>query len=574
MRELIYASSVLRIVFLVLSSLLIAPVITQSVHASGSYPCFFSIQPLDKVEYKPGETVTIRVQHCREDSTATATLMIADGLRDLSPESEIWQEFAAGKNVLYKESKNAVYGSVEFNYTIPINSPTYRYIALITPGDMGGFESVFFFSKENASKIMISDVRILNPQVKQNENLSFELKITDGLGKPLPLGGVVASTNYMGCEGLVPAQNTVVLSGKSEYEKEQYTSRGIFWGWLPIGLGKAGTYELNLRATTENYSTPGFTPTEVNGIKFEIANEAASQDRLELYTDIADYPLSEYAGYRNFTDIRITSGDALYVTGQLHLSQCALSSQQQIPVKVELLEMQMNMDDAQKKFGTNAIRYGPDISCYRDPSICSARSIETRELETTVFSSDSTFIAVPGDMLKQATLKPGEYMVTMSTEFQGSSYQNSVGIRVHNTKDYIVNAEGKQFDVVVDAWYSTPRELEFNKDGKKISIDVDTSVEPKMVDIFIPHELLDGSLSITVNNEKVLEEGPITLTGVIYLTKDATWSHITLFPTADKSKIEIIGTTVVPEFPLELLILSTSVAGLIIVLRFTKGVRS
>jgi hypothetical protein len=560
-----------RIIFLILLSLLIAPAIIQNINAIGPYPCFFYLQPLDKVEYELGETVTIKVQHCREDSTDTATLLIADGLKDLSHESDIWQKFAQGKEVLYEERKQAVYGDVEFNYTIPKDSPTYRYVVLVTPGQMGGFDTAFFFSKKDASRVVISDVKILNPQVKQNDNLSFEMKVTDGLGNPLPNVRVGASATYMGCEGLIEQLNDIIFSGKSQYEKEQYFSQGIFWGWVPIGLGKSGTYELNVAASADY---PGFTRSEVKSIKFEILSEAAKQDRLELYTDIADYPLSEYTGYRNFTDIRITSGDALYVTGQLKLSQCAPSSQQNIPVKVELLEVQMNMDEAQKRFGTNAIRYGSDVSCYKFPSVCSARTIETRQLETTVFRSDSTFIAVPQDMLKQATLKPGEYMVTISTEFQGSNYQNSVGIRVHNTKDYIIKAEGKEFGVVVDAWYSKPGELEFNKDSKKISIDVDTSVEPKMVDIFIPHELLDGSLSVIVNDEKVLEEEALTFSREVNLTKDATWSHITLFPQTDNTKVEIIGTMVVPEFPVGIVILGMSVGGIIIATRFIRGVRN
>lgn len=549
----------MRWIVFVLLSLLIIPIAVINANSIGPYPCFFFIQPFEKVEYKPAETVTIEVQHCREDNTDTATLYIVDDNKVHPFQQDYWQKLQSGEGVIYKESKQAAFGHVEFNYKIPTSSSTYRYLVLVEPGGMGGVDYAYFFSRENASKIVISDVKILNPKVEQGEDLSFGLKVTDGIGNPLPFVVVNPSANYVTCDGRNLIQNSVAILEKSEDEINRYRSTGEMWGWLPIPVGIPGTYELNIEATTSNYITRAWKEAQVGGIEFQVLG-AAEENRLDLFAD------AHSERYVNFTHVR--TGEDLYITGKIYLSHCIQSSETNLPVKVEVTEMKLDMDKVVKQFGTAQLDY-KEISCYKHPSPCSSKTIEEADMTTTLFGSESDFIGLRQELIEKATQKAGEYIFVMKAELNGVTYEDAVGVQVHNVKDYTINEEGKQYNVVVDAWYSNPEELIFDKENKKIVAAIDTSANPKVVEISFPHELLDGQLTVMVNGEKVIDEQSNQNSGV-FLKRDEIRSYITVFPDTENTNIEILGTTAIPEFPLVPIVLGTCMIVLITASRFVK----
>lgn len=518
----------------------------------GPYPCYFSMH-LEKTIYSPGDLVNIRAEHCNpEGNSDNVTLVVADP-RNLTEESFISGEYIQNNdNILYTEIKQAVNGIANFTYQIPSDSKNYRYLVAINPGQMGGYDYGFFFTKPDADKIVISDIRVLNPEVKQGENLNFELKVTDGIGNPLPLLIVYPSTVYNDCSGQREIEQPVALGEKSADEQQQYASSGKMYGWLPIPLGVAGKYDLRIKATTENYPiSNAWITAEVRGLEFEVSDESAIKDELKLFAD-TERPLNPSEPLQSLvisSDNQSShvvdwdvSGSPPHLSGQLVHSKC-IPETQEIPVQVKLEKLGINPDNYSES---------PSQSCYTDSSLCKVeQEISNKEFKTTPI--DFFYL---GDEMHLAQQSPGEYLVTLTASYEGKDYSNFVVARLHNYKAYPISAEGRDFEVRVDGWYSNPSQLQFDKEAKKIVLQTDSPDPLKRIDISIPHELLDGSFKILVNGvEQDLENGSIK--------KIEGYTLFNLKLDEGTSMIEIIGTTAIPEFPYSLLIASVAIAGVI-----------
>ncbi|MDE1819143.1 MAG: hypothetical protein KGI19_11135, partial [Thaumarchaeota archaeon] len=53
------------IIIVLVFSILVPICAGHQAHASGDYGCGFSLAPLDKVVYSPGDTVTIKAVYCQ-----------------------------------------------------------------------------------------------------------------------------------------------------------------------------------------------------------------------------------------------------------------------------------------------------------------------------------------------------------------------------------------------------------------------------------------------------------------------------------------------------------------------------
>jgi len=125
--------------------------------------------------------------------------------------------------------------------------------------------------------------------------------------------------------------------------------------------------------------------------------------------------------------------------------------------------------------------------------------------------------------------------------------------------NYQINVENVNFAAVVDS-NSTISNFNFTKEEKKISFMVEG--EPGTIgycNITIPIELLGGPYTVTFDNETILQKYDAPTNGThafIYIT----YNHST-------HTIEIIGTTVIPEYPsLALLLVSSLPIALMIAL--------
>lgn len=534
-------------------------------YAVGGYPCFFTIAPLQKQVYEPGDTVTIRAVHCHPESTDTATIIIADGMADLSLGSNTLEDYENGKNVIYKESKQAgPYGIAEFNFTIPKSSNTYRYIVLLSPGGMGRYDMTTFFTKKDANKIQISDVDIVNPEVKQGDLLKFRMKVTDGLGKPLPFFVAGASSNYTGC-GSYPLESGVDSAHLSDSDRNQYYSTGIVWGWLQIPQGNSGTYELNLGA--DSGYVGGFESAKKGGLSFKVLGNTTIQNEMDIFAHFGSSE-TEPSGY---ADLVITPdpntkhllnyrmGNPFDFTAQTKHTTC-VSYTDQMPVRVEIKKAQMDLDKAASMFGSNQIGYGSSVSCYTNPQLCAITTIKTIDM----VEGPGTFFSLGGQLNDAVTQSPGEYLINFSATYHDATFQNTIDLRVHNVKDYQITEE-KTFNVSVDTWYAQPALVSFDKQDKKLVMDINATSGPKVVDVFFSPELLDGQLTVFDDGKKIIDEKSNLSKDLVQKTLSS--SHVTVFPVNETSHIEIVGTTAIPEFFTPSLIISVGM-GIILVTQF------
>lgn len=550
--------------------MLLIPSFLNPASAIGPYPCYFYLH-LEKTIYNPGDSANIRAEHCNpQGNSDNVTLIIADA-RNVTAESFLTGEYIMNSsNVIHTETKQAVNGIANFTYKIPMNVESYRYLVAINPGEMGGYDYGFFFTKPDADKIIVSDLRIYNPTVKQGENLNFELKVTDGLGTPIPLLIIYPSADYGGCGGQGGIEQPVDISQKSLEERQLYASSGKMYGWLPIPLGTAGEYELKIKATVENYPINNeWITTVAKGSKFRVSDESAIKDELVLFTEsetpfdplqpVQSKVISQDAPLHTF-DWAIQSSPP-NISSQLSHSTCNLGNSV-MPVQAELAKLKINPDDYPKTFVFDDEKTASrDESCFNDLNSC----IVDDEITTKVSNESSTsFSGLGEDFMRLTQESPGEYLIRMTANHEGKEYSNFAIARIHNYKTFLISAENRDFPVKVDGWYSNPGELQFEQDAKKIMFNVNSTDPLRRTDISIPHELLDGGYSVLVNGVKQ----DLEKTGNIKKIESYTLFSVSLVE--GPNSIEIIGTTVVPEFSYPILISLVTAIGIVVYVTISR----
>ncbi|GEM_PF-6755687 len=521
----------------------------QYAEAIGPYPCYYGLERFDKLEYQPGETITIRSSHCEPETKDQATLYIVDAKLDIF-DSQVFADILAGKHSIYQETKNPINGRIEFNYKIPESDSRHQYMVLISPGGMGGAVTGYFFTKENASNVVLSDLKILN-KPKQGENLKFELKALDGAGAPIPILDLRASTKFVDCQGNQrDLENNIPIYQSDQYQKEQYFSRGVMWGWLPIPQGMPGTYELVVSADTFSASSSEnhWKPSEPKKVQFEVLFEPAYDNKIRLLVDNY-YP--EHISYPDFADIAME--DQWYATSQIITNSCS-NQEVSFPLKFELLSADMDKQAASDKFGPNFLSYGEKYSCYKMPEICSIKSVG--EMETQ--SKAGGYMNIPEEFLKPIRQKPGEYLLKATTVIDGTPIEKTVGIRTHHIKDYHINTDEGEAFVRVDSWYSESGTVSFDKQNKKITVNAETSDSPKRIDVYVNHYTLYGNYTVFVDGvQQNLDSNNVH--------EYPGQTLFTIWGANDKTTIEIIGTSAIPEFgPLSGLILTISLISVIV----------
>ena len=132
--------------------------------------------------------------------------------------------------------------------------------------------------------------------------------------------------------------------------------------------------------------------------------------------------------------------------------------------------------------------------------------------------------------------------------------RSSVQFAVAEPVDYPVNAEDQDFTVNI-ATNSEVDNFEFSQQEKKISFVVDgEDGSAGFAEVTIPKRLLSGEMTVFV------DENVVTTNDVI--AKSNTETEMTLEINYHHSihQIEIVGTNVVPEFPLVAIVIATTIA--------------
>jgi hypothetical protein len=144
------------------------------------------------------------------------------------------------------------------------------------------------------------------------------------------------------------------------------------------------------------------------------------------------------------------------------------------------------------------------------------------------------------------------------TFFTVSSKKATSEIRLSEEGDLLfkVEVEGRTFDVGVIG--DGIQSLEFYQEEKMITLENDSAAG--VIEVEIPKELLGGQFTIMADDN------------TIEFKKSETDTHTTLIfeKPADSTVITIQGTTVVPEFPIVLIVLASVIALMILIARVTK----
>jgi hypothetical protein len=125
-----------------------------------------------------------------------------------------------------------------------------------------------------------------------------------------------------------------------------------------------------------------------------------------------------------------------------------------------------------------------------------------------------------------------------------------------------VTARGATVDVVIDSTAAISG-FNFNESGKQLSFRAEAPVETVgLVSVHIS-SVLEGPYAVSVNGDAVED-----LQIIDDKVNKEKLIQLTLPP--GKSDIDIIGTTVVPEFPASLLVMGLAIFGVLAVLRMGK----
>lgn len=476
-----------------------------SAYASGGAPCCIGFH-LDKTEYTPGDIVTISVM--ADQFYAHSNELVIIKISDVTFGPDHTQ-------VVYKEQKSLQDGKVEFEYKSPQSSDRYRY--LVTLESPLGTDSKMFFTKKDASKIIISDVKLLTPKVSQGDQLKLEARIVDGASNPLHYLRVSADSQVP--QQSCPQKLAGVGASLSPLESIQpdYWSKGIISMTIPvINTATPGTYDLVLSAGGD---IEGFSYSRTT-VKYEIL-ESSPKD--PPYTIFAPFNFEFKPGFMTEQVIDFTS--------QTTYNGCGAPIPH-VPIKAEL-----------KKYDIQSSQY-----------------IETIATENLVSDDNGYYHA----HFEPIGVQAGYFSFILTADYPGITHGQGIE-SPHNTKNFTITEEGKEFVVETDTWYSIPLNVDFSKQEKKLTLDVDTSDTYRRISLKVPTSLLDGDF--------VIFENGVQRTDIEVSKRIKGYSAFDFKANAGKTKIEIVGTSAVPEFgSVAALILAASLISVIGIygMRFRK----
>lgn len=454
-------------------------------YESGYYPDTFVNLSLDKTEYNPGDTVKVTV-------TASQNLAITGGNVSLAVYDVTFGN--GNKTIVYQDQKPVANGGADFMFKAPMSSD--RYIYLATAQYQGITNSTLFFTREGASRIVISDVKVFTQEVKQGTPLRFGAKVFDGLDNKIHNLRVWVQSNIPSVH--CPDQNQGIGDnlGPDVSNQDSYWKDGTIYGYEVISpYAKPGSYNLTLTAGGETDGYQAATTT----IPYEITeNPDKSTPFSVMHTPIeADYDKDMF-----FTEqpIRIHSFTAYGSCGDRIPN---------VPITAEIERY-----DSQK-----------------------ARYVQTLEIKNTTSDSNGDFSI----LFDPVGLRTGHYDILVRPHYPGTNETLAANIQYSNTKNFTISELGKNFTVSVDGWNFIPLNATFDRQHKTLTLGLDSSDSLRRVGFTIPSELLDGKFTVLVNGQE--RDGDIQM--------HQGYASFFPWPGEDNStKIEVIGTTAIPEFPL------------------------
>ncbi len=125
---------------------------------------------------------------------------------------------------------------------------------------------------------------------------------------------------------------------------------------------------------------------------------------------------------------------------------------------------------------------------------------------------------------------------------------------------FAVNTEGRSFDVVIASNSSSVTAVAFEQAEKKVSFKVEGETGTRGVaQVTLPKELLAGQLMVSIDGRVVAEDS----NDVIVTSDTATEMTLEINYPHSEHTIEITGTSVVPEFPVSMVIMAAGIGSIV-----------
>lgn len=128
-------------------------------------------------------------------------------------------------------------------------------------------------------------------------------------------------------------------------------------------------------------------------------------------------------------------------------------------------------------------------------------------------------------------------------------------------KEFTIKTGGYNFEVETVANFEI-NDVKLTKEEKKLAFDITSGLENNFAEIQIPINLIDGDLTLFVNNEEIFPQ----------IRKNDKISFIVLeFNGTGHNKLEIIGTTYLPEFSsVTLLVIGAAFSAMLVSRKINK----
>lgn len=125
-----------------------------------------------------------------------------------------------------------------------------------------------------------------------------------------------------------------------------------------------------------------------------------------------------------------------------------------------------------------------------------------------------------------------------------------------------VETGGYIFEVIIVSSFDVP-DYQFSSEEKRLSLIISTSVSNNLAEIQIPKNLINGNFTFYLNGQEISAD----------VKTNEKISFITIeFPGKGLHKLDIIGTTYLPEFSeIAQLVLATSLIGIVFLKKFGKN---
>jgi 3D (Asp-Asp-Asp) domain-containing protein len=148
-----------------------------------------------------------------------------------------------------------------------------------------------------------------------------------------------------------------------------------------------------------------------------------------------------------------------------------------------------------------------------------------------------------------------------------SKLETSARFEVISPKAFAINADGKQFELEIASNSTTVKNPEFKQEEKKVTFVVEGQNGTRGVtQITIPKALLSGEIMVSIDGKVIPPES----SDVVEISDTDQGMTLEINYHHSEHTIEISGTSVVPEFPLQALAAISAIVGIVAVMGRTR----